>query len=155
MRIVAILLVGTCLVAAGCGGGGSGQLSPAEYRAKLEALGKRADSASSTMEAALKKNTKAGFAEAMGVFADSYDELGDEIGKLDPPDDAKAANQELADALHATADAVHGLVPKIEDAPTLAAALVVFEHSEAVGAAGQQIDHALNVLKKLGYTEGS
>jgi hypothetical protein len=155
MRASAIAFCLAVLLLAGCGGGGSKQLTAAEYRAKLAGLGKEADAAQAGFEQGLKAKSVHEVAVRLKAFAAAEDGLADKVGKLKPPDDAKAANEELAAGLHAIVDAVREALPRVEASTTRAGAVIVLEHSEAGASAGQQVDHALNALKKLGYTKGS
>ena len=155
MRIVASLLAGLCLLA-GCGGGGGGsQLSAADYRAQLKALGKKADAAQARLTKGIRTGKPGGLADALSAFADDYEPLAKQVADLRPPNDARAANAELAAGLRAFAAAARGLAPKIEKAATLDAALALFQHSEAAAAAARQTEHALDALKRLGYSKRS
>jgi hypothetical protein len=155
MRRALFMLVVVALLAGCGGGGGSEQLTAAQYRAKLAALGKEVETAHVSVDGAMKKETAASLADALGTFANAHDRIGDEVADLDPPADANAANEELAEGLHGIAEAVRDLVPKVRESASAAAAVALLERSEATAKAGQEVDHALAVLKKLGYTEGS
>lgn len=154
MTRTAALIALLCVAAlAGCGGGS--RLSRADYTAKLAAVGKEADTTQAGIEKALKAKSVTELAAALNAFADAEDRLGDEVAKLKPPKDAQAANDELAKGEHDIARAVREVSRQVEKAPSVSAALKMVQTSEAAGAAGQEVDHALAVLKKLGYTKGS
>jgi hypothetical protein len=147
-------LVLLCVLAAGCGGG-SKQLSREQYTARLATIGKKADAAQAAIGGAQKSKTVASLAAALRTYADAEDGIANDVGKLKPPDDAKQANADLAKAEHDIAKATRDAADQIAKLSTVQAGLKLLQRSTAGAAAGQEVDHALAVLKKLGYTKGS
>src|SRR4029078_12996975 len=97
------------------------QLTAAEYRAKLAAIGKEENATQSAVEQGLKATSVGALAALLQTFADAQDRIGDEVGKLEPPDDAKQANEELAAGLHAIAAATRDALPKVKSAKSAGA----------------------------------
>ena len=76
--------------------------------------------------------------------------IGDEVAALKPPKDADAANTELANGLHDTGSEVQTVLPTIKKMPSAKAAIAYLGKTPTTKG-GQELDHALAQLKKLGY----
>ena len=120
------------LLLAACGGGGNG-VSKTEYQNELAKISKQA---------------------ALRQFAGAEDRLGDEISKLKVPNDAKAANAELARGQHDDADEIRALLPKLSKYKSVQDALTSLQRLGS-SRGGREGDEALTKLKQLGYTSGS
>jgi len=142
--------------AAGCGGGGGGsRLSAGAYKAKIAAIGAEANKAQTAVESGMQAKTTAALVATLTTFAGSEEKISKEVDALDPPKNAQAANDELSRGTHDVSAAIQDLIPEIKDAATPAAALAIISKSSAGAKAGQEIDHAITELRKLGYTSGS
>lgn len=151
-RLVALGLL--CVLAAGCGGGSS-RLSAAQYRARLAAIGHEANQAQRDVGQGLQAASVAGLSARLRAFAAADDRLGTEIGDLNPPKDAEAANAALAKAEHDTAQAVRSALPQISSQKTVTKALALLTANTAGRQAGMELNAALKRLRALGYTAQS
>ena len=144
-----------CVILLSACGGGSKELSASDYRAKLATLGKEVTTAQAGIQQALKAKTVADLSARLKAFADAESRIGTEVGKLNPPKDAKTANEELAKGQRDIATAIRNLATQVGKAASVQAGLKLLEQDQAAGSAGQAVDHAIAALKKLGYSEGS
>ena len=87
--------------AAGCGGGGSssGPLSKSEYEHKMQAEAKRLTSALRDADVTSAKDVHE-FADRLGSVKDDIAKSGDNVQALQPPANAAADTQTIADVLH-------------------------------------------------------
>ena len=129
------------LLLAACGGGGNG-VSKTDYQNELAKISKQAGTAHAQLQTALRQ------------FAGAEDRLGDEISKLKVPNDAKAANAELARGQHDDADEIRALLPKLSKYKSVQDALTSLQRLGS-SRGGREGDEALTKLKQLGYTSGS
>jgi hypothetical protein len=141
--------------AAGCGGSGSARMSPSEYKAKIAAIGKEANQAQTGVDGAMHAKTTASLAATLTAFAHAEEKISKEIDGLSPPKEAQAANDELAKGTHDVSVAVENVIPQVKSAASAAAAIALLNKSSAGAKAGQEIDHAITQLRRLGYTTGS
>jgi cytochrome c556 len=158
VRILCIAAVAVLLLAA-CGGGGGGgsstQLSPAAYRAKLAKVKVDAATAQAHVGRGLQAKTVADLKKTVDRFAADTQRIGDEIAQLNPPQDAAAANTELAQGFQDIAAATRDASAKVAKLKTAQAGISYLRHATGPIQAGHKVDDALAKLKKLGYTTGS
>jgi hypothetical protein len=140
--VVAVLLVSGC--------GGSGRLSASDYQTHLETVGKESDAAQHAVERGFQATSVPQLVKVLTVFGASEKRIGNEVAALKPPKDAGAANTELANGLHDTGSEVQALLPKIKKMPSAKAAIGYLGKTPTTKG-GQEIDHALAQLKRLGY----
>jgi hypothetical protein len=167
-RILAgLALAFVCALAPSCGGGGGAgasktttttvtRLSPSAYRTRLAALGQTANGVYAHAEKALRAKSVAEIENDLRAFANGQDRLGDQVGALNPPANAQAANAELARGEHDTATETRALLPKLANFRRPKAALAFLNKQLSTNAkGGRETDEAIAKLKKLGYTKGS
>jgi hypothetical protein len=148
---MALVCIGFLL--AGCGG--SSRLSASAYRSRLATIGTEAAKAQGNVEKALTAKNVAEIQTRLEAFATAQNRLGDEVSRLKTPKDAEAANSALARGEHDTAVAVRAALPKLA-AFTSPKKAIAFLNKRLGNAKGShEVDHALDQLKKLGYTKGS
>lgn len=147
------------LLASACGGSGNGggdRLSASAYRAKLKTIAKESDTAQHGLETLLttefQTKTSAQVAKVLSTFAAAEKRIGDQVAALNPPQDAEAANTELAKGLRDTDSEVRAVIPKIEQLPS-ASAGIAYLHKQPPTNGGRELDSALAKLKKLGYIQ--
>jgi hypothetical protein len=154
VRGVALCSVGfAVLLVAACGGGS--RLSQDAYRTKLAQVKQEAASAQTSVANGLQAKTLAELRGRLDAFAESTQRIGDEVANLKPPQNAEAANTELADGLHETARATRDASKQITGLHTPREAISYLEHSPLNKKGARQVDEALTRLKQLGYTSGS
>ena len=88
-------------------------------------------------------------------FATATSKIGDEVAKLNPPQNAEAANTELADGLHETGRATRAASEQISKFHSTQEAISYLQRSSADRKGAHQVDEALTRLKQRGYTSGS
>jgi hypothetical protein len=161
--LVAVAVMVACAsVLAGCGGSGgsssstsSSRLSRAAYRSRLAKVAREAGAAQGAVQKAASRAKSVEDVEtALRSFAAAYDRLGNEVAALKAPQDAAAANAELAKGEHDDAAETRAVVPKLSKFKTVQQA---FGYLQQLGhtKGGAEQDKALATLKKLGYTTGS
>ena len=156
MRGVALCIAACAvLLLAACGGGGDSRLSQSAYRAKLAQIKQEAASAQASVARGLQAKTLAELRGRLDAFAETTQRIGDEVAKLKPPENADAANTELADGLRETARATREASKQITGLHTPREAISYLEHSPLNKKGAKQVDEALTRLKQLGYTSGS
>ena len=154
MRGVALCIAACAvLLLAACGGGS--RLSQDAYRTKLAQVKQEAASAQASVAKGLQAKTLAELRGRLDAFAESTQRIGDEVANLKPPQNAEAANSELADGLHETARATRDASEQITSLHTPREAISYLEHSPLNKKGAHQVDEALARLKQLGYTSGS
>jgi hypothetical protein len=144
----AVLLLAAC-------GGGSSRLSQDAYRTKLAQIKQEAASAQASVAKGLQAKTLAELRGRLDAFAESTQRISDEVAELKPPENAEAANTELADGLHETARATHEASKAVAGLHTPREAISYLEQSPLNKKGARQVDEALARLKQLGYTSGS
>jgi len=149
------LCIAACavLLLAACGGGS--RLSQDAYRTKLAQVKQEAASAQASVAKGLQAKTLAELRGRLDAFAESTQRIGDEVANFKPPQNAEAANTELADGLHETARATRDASKQITGLHTPREAISYLEHSPLNKKGAHQVDEALTRLKQLGYTSGS
>jgi hypothetical protein len=139
---------------AACGGGGN-DVSKAEYRSELTKISKEAGTAHASLErAGPAAKTVAQLQAALRRFAVAENRIGDVIAKLKVPNDAKAANAELARGQHDDAAEIQALLPKLGKYKSVQQAFTALQQLGGTKG-GREGDEALAKLKQLGYTNGS
>jgi uncharacterized lipoprotein len=141
------------LLLAACGGGS--RLSQSAYRTKLAQVKQEAASAQASVAQGLQAKTLAELRGRLDAFAESTQRISDEVAKLKPPQNAEAANTELADGLHETARAARDASKAVAGLHTPREAITYLEQSPLNKKGARQVDEALTRLKQLGYTSGS
>ena len=154
MRGVALCIAACAvLLLAACGGGS--RLSQDAYRTKLAQVKQEAASARTSVAKGLQAKTLAELRGRLDAFAESTQRIGDEVANLKPPQNAEAANTELADGLHETARATRDASKQITSLHTPREAISYLEHSSLNKKGARQVDEALTKLQQLGYTSAS
>ena len=151
--LVFLALCSLALAVAGCGGGSG--VSKDEYRSELAQISKDAGKAHHAVEQGAPQATSVAQVQTLlSRFAAAEDRIGDEISKLKVPNDAKAANAELARGQHDDADEIRALLPKLSK---FKSPQEVFTYLSGLSSSkgGREGDDALKKLKQLGYTSGS
>jgi hypothetical protein len=155
--VSAPIFLALCVLAlgvAGCGGG-SDQLSAAAYRSQLAKISKQADAAHGAVDrGAPAAKTVAQVEALLRRYGAAEARIGGEVSALNAPDNAKAANAELARGEQDDASEIHALLPKLAKFKTVQQ---TFAYLQKLGhtKGGQEQDDAISKLKKLGYTTGS
>jgi hypothetical protein len=138
------------LLLAGCGGGGGGgRLSKAEYQQKMQAEAQRLTNALQGANLATATSLK-DFAAKIGSVKADIQKAADNVDALNPPKDADADTQRIADTLHRFA----AIVGQIEDAAgkeNLASVRRLVAQLQNEGRAAQP---AVQDLKQKGYDVG-
>ena len=154
MRGVALCIAACAvLLLAACGGGS--RLSQDAYRTKLAQVKKEAASAQADVAKGLQAKTLDELRGRLDAFAESTQRIGDEVANLKPPENAEAANTELADGLQETARATRDASKQITGLHTPREAISYLEHSTLNQKGARQVNEALTKLHQLGYTSGS
>jgi hypothetical protein len=99
MRTMPITLLAAVALAGCGGGGGGGPLSKSEYEHKMQAEGKRLTAALQRADVTSAKDIHE-FAARLGGVKDDIAKAADEVDALQPPADAVADTQTIADVLH-------------------------------------------------------
>src|SRR2546430_2210913 len=101
MRRKAYALAAVVVALAGCGGGGGGggPLSKSDYEHKMQVEAKRLTKALQSTGLSSAKNLH-DFANRIGAVKDDVAKAADEVDALEPPADAAADTQTIADVLH-------------------------------------------------------
>jgi type VI protein secretion system component VasK len=156
-RILCIAALAALLLAGcgGSGGGGGSRLSANAYRAKLTQIKQEAATAQANVAKGLQAKSLSELRQRLDTFANDTQRIGDEVAKLNPPQNADAANTELAAGLDETARATRAASKNVAGLHTPTEAIAYLEHSPANAKGAHQVDEALAKLKKLGYTSGS
>jgi methyl-accepting chemotaxis protein len=107
MRARLFIIAALVLVAAGCGGGGSsgGPLSKSEYEHKMQAEAKQLTDALRNANVTSAKDVHE-FADRLGSVKDDIAKSADNVQALQPPTNAAADTQTIADVLHRIAAAI-------------------------------------------------
>jgi hypothetical protein len=84
----------------GCGGGaGGGTLSKSDYEHKMQSDAKRLTNALQSADVSSATNVRE-FADRIGAVKDDVAKAADDVDALEPPADAAADTQTIADVLH-------------------------------------------------------
>jgi len=150
---VAVLLLAAC--GGGGGGGSTTQLSPTAYRAAIAKVKTEAAKAQSDVGQGLHAKTPEQLKQRVDAFAAATQRIGDEVAALKPPENAIAANTELAQGLRDIAAGTRAASAKIAKLKTAKAGISYLEHSKGPVKGSHEVSSALAELQKLGYTTGS
>ncbi len=138
------------LLLAGCGGGGGGgRLSKAEYQRKMQAEAQRLTSALQSANLATATSLK-DFAAKIGSVKADIQKAADAVDALNPPKDADADTQRIADTLHRFA----AIVGEIEDAAGKGNLASVRRFVAQLQNEGRAAQPAVQDLKQKGYDVG-
>lgn len=150
---IAVLLLTAC----GSGGGGGStttRLSAAAYGAQITKIGREAAGAQTGVAQALHAKTVGELSQRVAAFATETQRIGDEVAKLNPPQNAEAANTQLAQGLHDIASGTNAANAKIAKMKTVQAAIQYLEHSSGPRKGSREVTGALATLDQLGYSSG-
>jgi predicted small secreted protein len=151
--LIILVLASLAVDVAACGG--SSGASKDKYRSDLAKIAKESGTAHAALEGGAPKATSVAQVQTLLTrFAAAEDKIGDEVAKLNPPDDAKAANAQLAKGQHDDADEIRAIVPKLSRFKSVQQAFGYLQKL-AGSKGGREGDEALKKLKQLGYTNGS
>ncbi|MFY9580075.1 MAG: hypothetical protein WAQ33_12200 [Gaiellaceae bacterium] len=138
------------LLLAGCGGGGGGgRLSKADYQQKMQAEAQRLTTALQSANLATATSLK-DFAAKIGSVKDDIQKAADDVDALNPPKDADADTQRIADILHRFA-AIVGQIEVAAGKGNLASVRRLVAQLQNEGRAAQP---AVQDLKQKGYDVG-
>jgi hypothetical protein len=138
------------LLLAGCGGsGGGGRLSKSEYESKMQAEAQRLTDALQGANLATATSLK-DFAAKIGSVKADIQKAADAVDALNPPKDAEADTQRIADVLHRFA----AIVGKIEDAAGKGNLASVRRFVAQLQNEGRAAQPAVQDLKQKGYDVG-
>jgi len=152
------------LLLAACGSsGGSGnststqqkRLTPALYRAQVAIIKREADKAQTDVAQGLQAKSVTELKQRIDAFAAATQRIGDEVAALNPPQNAAAANAQLAQGLHDIATGTSAVSSKIANLKSVGAAIAYIEHAKGPVKGGREVSKALTTLQKLGYTTGT
>ena len=99
MRKACAFAVGVIALTGCGGGGGGGPLSKSDYEHKMQAEAKRLTKALQSTDISSAKNLH-DFADRIGAVKDDVAKAADDVDALEPPADAAADTQTIADVLH-------------------------------------------------------
>jgi hypothetical protein len=134
-------------LAAGCGG--SSRLSKADYEQKMRAEGQALQTSVRGLAAASTDLTT--LAAKVGTIQKAFDKAAKDIDSLDPPKNAEADTQKIADALHQFS----GLLADIKLAAEKKETTRVQQLFVRVQSIGREAAQASNDLKHKGYDIGA
>jgi hypothetical protein len=149
-----------CGVLAACGSSNNSSstttpLTAQQYKRFLRQLAQREDRAHVSFEQSLHGRGVPQLKQALITYASDQEGVASELSAVKPPQNAQAAQAELEKASRDTATAIHAVIPKVAEAKSLQAALLVIQNAKGAQRAGQETDAALAQLQKLGYTKAS
>jgi len=164
-RLIASLL-GCAGIVAGCSSAGSmprsappspahhNTMSASAYRQFLRTLSHQEDGAHRGIDAALHAGSVIAMRKGLLGFAADQQHVSEELSSITPPADAAHANAALGRAFVMNAAAIRRVAAAIARARSPKAALAIVMSAEGPRRVGQEIDAALGLLRKLGYTSG-
>jgi predicted nuclease with TOPRIM domain len=104
MKVAGVAAAVVVAIAAGCGGGGdNGRLSKSEYEHELNAEGDQLSAAFSAVQLDTTSNVDE-LSTKLTKLEGELDKSGTSLENLQPPEEAEADNQKIADILHRLAD---------------------------------------------------
>lgn len=130
-------------------------MSASAYKAKLVQIKQEAATAQANVAKGLQATTLAELQQRLDAFAGDTKRIGDEVAKLNPPQNAEAANTELAAGLHETARATSAASKAIAGLHTPKEAISYLEHQPTNAKGAREVDAALAKLKQLGYASAT
>jgi hypothetical protein len=126
-------------------------MSASAYRAKMTAIDGQAAAAQANVARGLQAKTLAELRQRLDEFAAATQKIGDEVAKLNPPQNAEAANTQLAAGMHETARAIRVLSKSVAGLHTPQEAIAYIQHKPNNAKGARDVNEALTRLKKLGY----
>ena len=152
--MIALLAIPAAALVAGCGGGSTTTtLSKSDYVAQLSAENQKVGQGTQALRIALDSpsRTPAQVASALESFADVLQGVSDELAALEPPANAKSANQLVAKGFQDEATDTRQLADKARAAKSGPEAVALLNHA-GTSAGGKEVDQALKQLHALGYS---
>jgi hypothetical protein len=152
------------LLLAACGSSGGSnsttqqqqqRLTPALYRAQIAKIKREAAQAQSDVSQGLGAKNVSALKQKIDEFAAATQRIGGEVAALNPPQNAEAANAQLAQGLQDIAAGTRGASSKIANLKSVGAAIAYLEHSKGPAKGSREVTKALATLQKLGYTTGT
>ena len=132
----------------------SSRLSASAYRARITQIKHEAAHAESNVALGLQAKTRRrAQADGSTRSSPSTQRIGDEVAKLKPPQNAEAANTELAAGLHDTARATHAPSTKVAGLHTAQEAIAYIVHRPNNAKGAHEVNAAFAKLKQLGYAK--
>jgi hypothetical protein len=147
--ILAALVLGLGVAACGGGGAGGDRLSKDEYEQQMTAIGNDLQQASSGIDISATTDLDK-VADTVADFKDDLESAADKVDELNPPEDAAADTQKIADALHAFAEEFG----KMEQAARDRDKQALQDSQQAVITEGTEAQQAADDLKAKGYDIG-
>jgi hypothetical protein len=150
MRARLFIIAALVVAAAGCGGGSSsGPLSKSEYEHKMQAEGKRLTDALRNANVTSAKDEHE-FADRLGSVKDDIAKSADNVQALQPPANAAADTQTIADVLHRIAAVIGEIQTAASSNDDTGFQRDVRQLAQELRAAGP----AVKDLKQKGYDVG-
>jgi hypothetical protein len=149
------------LLLAACGSSGGSnstttqqqqRLTPALYRAQIAIVKREAAKAQSDVSQGLGAKNVPELKQRIDAFAAATQHIADRVSSLNPPQNAEAANAQLAQGLQAIAAGTRNASAKIAKLTSVGAAIAYLEHSKGPVKGSREVSKALATLQKLGYT---
>jgi hypothetical protein len=148
------------LLLAACGSSGGSnsttqqqqRLTPALYRAQVAKIKREAAQAQSDVSQGLGAKNVSDLKQKIDDFASATQRIGDEVAALNPPQNAAAANAQLAQGMQDIAAGTRAASSKIANLKSVGAAIAYLEHSKGPAKGSREVSKALATLQKLGYT---
>ena len=153
--VLCIAALAVLVLLAACGGSGGSRLSANAYRTRITQINQEVATAQSHVALGLKATTLALLRQRLDAFSADTQRIGDEAAALNPPQNAAAANTELAAGLHETARATGALSKAIAGLHTPQEAIAYIEHRPNNAKGAREVNEAWAKLTKLGYLTGS
>jgi hypothetical protein len=127
-----------------------------QYKQFLHSLARREGQAHKSFDPVLMHPTSlAQVQQALRSYANDQQQAAAQVAGITPPANAKSANEQLEKAFKDQGEAIQQVLPQIQSAGSLRAAMVVIQSAKGPQQAGQELDAALAQLRKLGYTAAS
>ncbi|MFL5799678.1 MAG: hypothetical protein ACJ77A_17325 [Actinomycetota bacterium] len=150
---LAAALVALSLAAAACSSGGGAQLTHAQFQQKLTQINQEFNKEQKTAFTGIdisNPNDVKKLGDRFRSAADLIDKIADDLGGLNPPDDAADATPKLVDGFHKIAEALRQLGTAADQGDV--AKLQSLSTQFSKGPAEAELKQATDALKKAGYT---
>ena len=128
------------------------RLTAALYRAQIAIVKREAAKAQSDVSQGLQAKSVPELKQRIDAFAAATQRIADRLTALNPPQNAEAANAQLAQGLQDIAAGTRGASAKIANLKSVGAAIAYIEHSNGPAKGSREVSKALATLQKLGYT---
>ena len=129
--------------------------SATQYKSFLKTISAEENRAQHAVQKAFHASSVMAIRHDLLSFAADQQHVTTELSAITPPTDARAANTALAQAFADNAKATRQVADEITNAPNAKAALRIIATAKNARQSGQEIDSALQQLKRLGFTRGS